>query len=478
MNQPWNSSEYNRRDFLKGTTSFAAMMSLLGAIPIRAADEKPAEVPVNKAVEEPLSFGVIGCGRWGREIIQALSRRPNAPIMAVCDTYKPFLNRVKDLAPKAEPVSDYKQVLANKAVQAVVVATPSHLHKAIVLDALKAGKHVYCEAPMATTIEDAQAIAQAARAALKVNFQVGLQYRSDPQLLHLANFIRTGVMGKNVKARSQWHKKQQWRVTSPNPDREKEANWRLDREISLGLIGELGIHQMDLASWYFNARPKAITGFGSLIQWTDDGRDMPDTVQVVIEYPGGASHSVEVTIANSFDSEYDIFYGSDSAIMVRDRHAWMFKESDAQLLGWEVYARKESFFKESGIVLGADATKLSAADKKAATAATGANVATTTNTAPGAASAPVTEESALSYSLQRFITNSLLVGTGVEDFVSSFGDSDMKALQEYLDGLSKSRVPAAGWKEGYASAVLAIKANEAISKKQRVVLDKALFELA
>jgi predicted dehydrogenase len=278
------------------------------------------------------------------------------------------------------------------------------------------------------------------------------------------------VLGKNVKVRSQSQKKQMWRVTSPNPDREKEANWRLNKELSLGLIGEVGVHQLDLASWYLSGRPKAVTGFGALIHWTEDGREVPDSVQVVLEYAGGVLHNEEITIVNSFDSDYDVFYGSDSAIMVRDRHAWMFKESDAQLLGWEVYARKETFYKESGIVLGADATKLSAADKKQAQGqAQGQS---------GAAAAPVQEESALSFSLQRFLSNSLLVSTGVEDFVASFGDKDAKALREYLDGLAKSRMPAASWKEGYDSAVVAIKASESILKKQRIVFSKEWFEIA
>ncbi len=471
-----SSNEQNRRDFLKGT-SFAAMMTLLGGIPIRAADEpKPGEPPVNKAVEEPLNFGIVGCGKWGREIIQTLSRRPNAPIVGICDNYKTALNRSKDMAPKAEQYSDYQQMLGKKEVQAVVVATPSPLHKQIVLDALKAGKHVYCEAPMATNLEDARTIAVAAKAALKVNFQVGLQNRSDPQLWHLNNFVRTGVLGKVIKVRSQWHKKQSWHVTVANPDREKDANWRLDPATSVGLIGELGVHQVDLANWYLAGRPKAATGFGSQIRWSEDLPDLANSVATVFEYPEGVWLNQELTVANSFEADYDVYYGSDCAIMVRDRKAWMFKEPDAPILGWEIYARKESFYKESGIVLGADATKLGGDKKPGASQATGQ-----TGTQPAAQTTPSTpaqDETPLSFSLQRFLTNSLLVGTGVEDFVSSFGDKDLKALQEYINGLAKSRQPAATWKDGYDAAVCVIKANEAIQKKQRIVFSKEWFEVA
>ena len=457
---------HNRRDFLKGT-SFATMMTLMGAIPIGAAEEKPAAEAAagNKVAEEPLNFGVVGCGKWGREIIQTLSQRPNAPIVAICDTYQPFLNRCKDMAPKAEPFTDYRQLLGRKDVQAVVVATPSHRHKEIVLDALKAGKHVYCEAPMATTIEDARAIARAAQAAPRLNFQVGLQNRSDPQLWHLAGFLRTGVLGKVIKARSQFHKKQMWRVASANPEREKEANWRLNKEVSLGLVGEMGVHQIDLANWYLGGLPKAVTGFGALIQWTEDGREVADSAQAVFEYADGVLHNQEITIANSFDSDYEVLYGSDSAVLMRDRQAWMFKEPDAPLLGWEVYARKEAFYKESGIVLGADATKLGAADPKPQPQA-------------ASTSTPALQATALSFSLQRFLTNCLLLGTGVEDFIATFGDKDAKALQEYLAGLAKNRQPAATWKEGYEAAIVALKASEAVARKQRIAFSKEWFETA
>ena len=73
------------------------------------------------------------------------------------------MNRAGDLVPKAEKFDDYHKLLAKPEVQAVIVATPTHLHRNIVLDALKAGKHVYCEAPLANTIADAKDIARAAQ---------------------------------------------------------------------------------------------------------------------------------------------------------------------------------------------------------------------------------------------------------------------------------------------------------------------------
>src|SRR6185436_20950140 len=90
--------------------------------------------------------------------------------------------------------------------------------------------------------------------------------------------------------------------------------------------------------------------------------------QAVFEYPGGVRMSFDCTLTNSYDSTYDMYCGTDAAIIIRENRAWMFKEADSPWLGWEVYARKDEFFgnNESGIALVANATKLLAQGKKPA----------------------------------------------------------------------------------------------------------------
>src|SRR5438094_4199357 len=112
--------------------------------------------------------------------------------------------------------------------------------------------------------------------------------RSDPQRHYLLQFIRAGAAGKPVMARAQWHKKQSWRFAAPTPEREQEMNWRLRKDASLGLIGEIGIHQVDVMSWFLMGQPVAVTGFGSVMHWRD-GRELADTIQAVFEYPGGVN---------------------------------------------------------------------------------------------------------------------------------------------------------------------------------------------
>lgn len=452
-----HNAELNRRDFLKGG-SMATLMAMMGGVPLIAqaepekkADAEPAEPKVKVKV------AVIGLNTWGREILDQLGRLEEAEVVVICDHYPAMLKRSATKAPHARPVEDYQAVLADKNVEAVVIATATHQHKEIVIAALKAGKHVYCEAPLAHTVDDAKAIALAAKDAVGKVFQAGLQFRSDPQRHFLLPFVRSGALGKPVKARAQWHKKTSWRQASPNSEREQALNWRLDKTLSPGLAGEIGIHALDQAGWLFNLQPQAVTGFGSTTLWKDDGRAVADTVDAVIEFAGGVRMSYHATIATSFyDADYELLHGSDATIMMRENKAWMFKEVDSPLLGWEVYARKDSFFKDSGIVLAAGGSKQTAL-----------------------AETPVPEAAApppLYYALQNFLGNCVEMTSDVENFTATFGDSHKEALAENLAGI-KYR-PAANWKDGYAATVLALKVNEAITTGKRIALKPEWFDPA
>jgi len=422
-------SKFNRRDFLK-TGSLGALGLLAGSAidltaqptPQRATDQP--EEPVGP----PINCAIIGVGAWGRELIGILSATPGAIVHTVCESYPAYLRRATRAAPDAKTTDDYREVLDDAEVQAVFIATPSHQHREIAIAALEAGKHVYCEAPMATTIEDARAIAKAAQSAEGQIFQVGQQFRAAPQHLHVLQFVRTGALGTFLSGRAQWNKKESQRRVSPNAEREKELNWRLNRETSLGLIGEIGIHQVDVASWFFNAPPVAVTGFGDTLFWKD-GRNVPDTIQAVFEYPNGVNFTYSATLGNSYDLNNEVFQGSDGSILLRDNLAWMFREPDAPLLGWEVYARKDAFFQQTGISLVADATKLLAQGVDPASGAVEGD-------------APIYD-----------------------------------ALEDFLNCIRESRKPYASYKEGFEAVVTAVKANEAILEKKRVTYDDQSFEV-
>jgi predicted dehydrogenase len=452
MNETENQAlDFNRRDFLK-TGSAATLMTMLGGVELFGqAAAAPATEPDVK-----IKVGVIGLGTWGREILNTLAVVKQADVAAICDTYAASVRRAASLAPQAAQSADYKTILENKDIKAVVIATPSHQHKELALAAIKAGKHVYCEAPLATSIEDAKAIALAAKSAKQLVFQTGLQLRADPQRHFLVPFIRSGAIGNWLSCRAQFHKKQSWRSTSPKPEREKELNWRLSKETSSGLIGELGIHSIDQATWFINAQPKAVSGFSNIALWKD-GRDVPDTVQAILEYPGGVIMNYNATLANSFDGEYSMFYGTDAAVMLRESKAWLFKEVDSPLLGWEVYASKEVFYKETGIVLKANASKSVSAN------------------AGGKVQESPYSNTPLFHSLQVFLKNGIDVTAKTEDATSLLGAEDVEGIAAEVAKVQ--RRAAAGYLEGFQSAVTSIKANEAVLTGQRIALKPEWYEL-
>ena len=451
-------SDFNRRDFLKGT-SMATVMAMLGGVELLRPESAQA-VDASTLHGPPVNLAVIGLGAWGRELLTTLSRIPEANIVAICDTYAPFRRRSGRLVEKAEQVDDYTKILDNKDIKAVFIATPSHQHREIAVAALGAGKHVYCEAPLATTIEDARAIALAARKAPKQVFQAGLQQRSEPQRAFVLSFIRSGAIGKPVMVRSQWFKKQSWRQTSPSPEREKEMNWRLDKATSVGLVGEIGIHYVDMASWFLDGLPTAVTGFGTIRLW-NDGRTEPDTEQALFDYPQNVVNTWQSTLGNSFLGGHEVYCGTDAAILFRDQRAWLFKEVDAPLLGWEVYATKEAIMEETGIVLRAGASK---------------SVQDSGPVKPGEQPAPKPPaKTPLDWALGNFLTNVNDISAAVEDYAAAFDINDTAALVKYLADVR--RQPAAGYEEGYQATVSVIKANEAILKGQRLPLSKEWFDL-
>ncbi len=351
------SNMIDRRGFLVGAAISGLTMGLL--IEELHADQAP-QAPEQPA-GPPVTCAVIGLGAQGRETLKVLAKLPGASVAAICDSYTSpaYVKRAQDIVPGAAFKADYKEVLAMPNVQAVFVDTPSHLHRQIVLDALQAGKHVYCEAPLATDIEDARAIAQAGAEA-KTIFQAGLQYRANKMHNHALTFL--GDMGKPVAARAQWNRKTSWKAAAPTPERERELSWRIYKATSSGLPGEVGIHEFDVISWYLKELPVAVTGFGN--PNPKDGMEVPDTVTCVLEYPSGVRMVFQGTLSNSFDGAYELIQGPAFAMLIRDQRGWMFKETDSPLLGWEVYARKDKFYDETGIALVADATKLMSQGKE------------------------------------------------------------------------------------------------------------------
>jgi len=363
-------AEMTRRQFLKTTTlagvaasagkrGFAQSSDQLGVAFIGTGEQ--GRTLLGHMLKIPnLDVGMLKLFLNLREQEEAGFRLPNFQVQALCDIYEPHLKRALDII--GQPIatfSDYRRLLEEKNIEAVIVATPPHTHRQIVLDALQAGKHVWCEPPLALTREEGEVIAKAASQARTV-FQVGLQKRYNPTYRHAVKFMRTGVLGKISLAHGQWHRKTSWRLPVRDPALEREVNWKLYRATSGGLITEVALHQFDVARWFLGALPTSITAWGSPDRSApeQDGQEVPDTVQCLLEFPGGVRMTYHATLTNSFHQSFEFFAGEFGTIYLAGATGVLFKEADAPSLGWEVYAKRQQLGGDEGYTLIASSTKL------------------------------------------------------------------------------------------------------------------------
>ena len=272
-------NEVTRREFLKGAAGATALIVLPEVTnAAELADASPNSV---------VNYAVIGTGTEGCTLLRALARVPGAQCVATCDIYPPNQKKGVDTAGcNPHMYEDYRRVLDQKDIDAVLIATPLHLHTSMVLDALSAGKHVFVEKTMYFKEEDEAPIRTAAAAASKQVLQVGLQRRSDALYQCAMDMVRSGAVGKVMFVRAQWHRNNDWRRPVPDPKYERLINWRMYREYSGGLMAELASHQIDVANWAIGAEPISVMGTGGIDYWKD-GRETCDNAQAIFEYAGG-----------------------------------------------------------------------------------------------------------------------------------------------------------------------------------------------
>jgi len=339
----------DRRGFLKNASGTAAFLAI-----------QPKWLPIPRLAAS-LSVGVIGVGRQGRAILGELGKFEDVTIAAICDTDESRLRSGARRAAQAKTYPEQSALLADESIDAVVIATPTHAHMETAVAALATGKHVYCEAPLAHTVDDARSIADAARSAKGI-FQTGMLGRCNPVYKLARTFVRSGAIGDLVGLRGQYHKKTSWRTPAADPAREAALNWRIDPELSTGLLGEFGTQQFDVLHWFTGKYPSSAHTTGSIQAW-QDGREVHDTVQSQLSFPKGMTCHYDATIGNSFEGQFELLMGTMGSVKLSWTHGWMFKEADAPTQGWEVYANRQRFHNDEGITLIADATKLSAQGK-------------------------------------------------------------------------------------------------------------------
>ncbi len=312
----------NRRDFVfKSSMAGVALAStgpLLGNI-------------LN--TNETISVGVIGTGDRGGGIISLINQIPNMKVIACCDILAFRLEKGLQRAGIKRGYEDYRKMLDDKDIDAVVVATPFSTHSEIEQDAIAAGKHVYGEKTLAKGYEGIQNLLKAKNPDLI--FQTGHQYHSSRLYTHVVDMINDGKIGKITAFECQWNRNGDWRRPVPNPKYEKLINWRMYKEYSGGLTAELCSHQIDFVNWVTGNVPKQVFGTGGINYWKD-GRETYDNIHHIYDYPEGIRAKFTCLTSNAM-GDYEIKVMGDKGTLILDYDkAWFFPEGKENKVVGEV----------------------------------------------------------------------------------------------------------------------------------------------
>jgi len=322
-------AKLSRRDFLEATTLGAAGL-MLGS----------SRVPAFAlGANDRVNVGVIGAGSQGTSLIRSLATVPNSKITGMCDIFEPNLSKGVNLAgSQPKTFIEYRKLIESKDVDAVVIATPLHMHYEIALAALDAGKHVFVEKTMMYSMKQCEQIVLATRAHASQVFQVGHQHRFDPVIHKVVDMSKDGAIGKVTHIRCMWHRNGDWRRPVPAinfdpspwgyPDLEHLINWRMYKRYSGGLMCELGSHMIEICNLIIGATPAAVTGMGGIDYWKD-GRETFDNVTAVYNYPAGQKVTFSSTTTNAHDGEHIVIMGTEGTIEMGWDKAVYFREKEA-----------------------------------------------------------------------------------------------------------------------------------------------------
>ena len=280
---------------------------------------------VNKA-NNSIKIGVIGTGSRGQGLIPNINGIDRFDVVACADIL-PFrleegLSKVEGKQVKG--YEDYRKLLDDKNIDAVLIATPFSTHAGIAKDAIDAGKHVYCEKTMAKGYDGIKDLVEVTGKSKKI-FQTGHQYHSSRLYSHVVDLIKKGELGQVQAFECQWNRNGDWRRYVPSPELERIINWRMYREYSGGLLAELCSHQLDFTNWVLGATPNKVTGFGGVDYWKD-GRETYDNIHLIYDYPGGVKAKFTCLTANSKDDYQIKVFGDKGTLILSYAKAWFYPE--------------------------------------------------------------------------------------------------------------------------------------------------------
>ncbi len=317
-----NKKNFSRRKFVKG---LAQGSILAGTIPYIAVSKTSKEKVILNREPDPyqnkkfsandkIRIGVIGVGIIGFYNIESALSVPGVELAAVCDLYNGRLTRAKEVyGNDIRTTRDYREILAMDDIDVVLVATPDHWHDIISIDAMKAGKAIYCEKPMVQEIDEGHKVIDAEKK-YNAKFQVGSQGVSSIVMKKAQDLYRAGEIGELILVEAAYDRHSSlgaWQYSIPTDaspetvdfdtflgdtakvpfDPIRFFRWRNYQAYGTGIAGDLFVHLFSWLHWIISSDgPNKIYGSGGTRYWKD-GRDVPDILTCVVDYPKAQTHA-------------------------------------------------------------------------------------------------------------------------------------------------------------------------------------------
>jgi predicted dehydrogenase len=331
-------NKFSRRSFLRSTAGLAgatvvAGTSLLEAEPWRAA--APLVGPNDR-----IRFGIVGVGMEGNNLLANAIQLPGVECVAAADLYDRRHDLAREIAGKdIRTTRRYQELLDAKDIDAIIVAVPDHWHKQVVVDALAAGKDVYCEKPMSHNPADGLAMVAAQKKTDRI-VQIGAQRTSSVLCAKAKELLAQGAIGDLNLVEATYGRNDPngaweypippdlspdnldwdtWQGTAPKKafDPYAFARWRCWKEYGTGVAGDLLVHLVSGMQFVMgiNEAPRRVSAFGGIYRWKD-GRNMPDVQPALYEY-GDIPVYMRLSLGCE-SAEVTRFQGSKGAIELRE----------------------------------------------------------------------------------------------------------------------------------------------------------------
>jgi predicted dehydrogenase len=342
---------YTRRTFLTAASGVALASTRLAASTVQGANDR-------------IRIGIIGTGGRARGLMNQLKPLAGVELAAVCDVYEPRMMQALEIAgSQAQSVGDYRRILDNRNIDAVLIGAPDHWHKTMTLDAVAAGKDVYVEKPISRTLEEGVEMVRAVEASKQV-VQTGTQQRSWDHWILGKQIIDSGRLGQITFVHTYWYQqagtglggsvdvsKLDWKAwLGPAPDQPFDAQrfsqWRHFWDFGGGCLTDLMTHWIDVVHWYMGV-DAPLTAVSTGNNYRIPTWDAPDTVNTSLEFPKNFMAAYLGTYVSRIDDGGLEFRGTQGTLKIDRGRLAVYRDNAPYVAGTRL-PEPEIFVRSSG----------------------------------------------------------------------------------------------------------------------------------